>query len=67
VSTAYACATLFESREFHASQQINLLIEGAIVNAQVVGRASNNNHTPSDAAQLAKAMVRKLIEDAKTN
>jgi len=47
------------------AQQINLLIEGAIVNAQVVGRAGNNNHTPSDAAQRAKTMAIKLIEDSK--
>jgi len=46
------------------AQQISLLIEGSIVNAQVVGRASNNPSTPSEAAHRAKAMAEKLIEDA---
>ena len=46
------------------AQQINLLIEGSIVNAQVVGRASNNNHTPSEAAHRAKAMARRLIDNS---
>jgi len=47
------------------ARQINLLIEGAIVVAHVVGRVNNNNHTPSEAAQRAKTMAAKLIEDAK--
>lgn len=47
------------------AEQINLLVEGSIVNAHVVGRVSNNSHTPSEAAQRAKAMAKKLIEDAK--
>ncbi len=47
------------------AEQINLLIEGAIVIAHVVGRVNNNNYAPSDAAQRAKTMATKLIEDSK--
>lgn len=56
-------AKLNDSAEL--AQQINLLIEGSIVNAQVVGRATNSNHTPSQAAMRAKLMAKKLIENAK--
>lgn len=47
------------------AQQINILIEGAIVIAHVVGRVNNNTHTPSESAQRAKAMAATLIENAK--
>jgi len=58
-----SAAKLDESAEL--AQQINLLIEGAIVNAQVVGRANNNSCTPSDAAHRAKTMAVKLIDDSR--
>lgn len=46
------------------AQQINLLVEGAIVTAHVVGRVNNNNHGVSESAQRAKAMTHKLIRDS---
>jgi len=46
------------------AEQINLLIEGAIVVAHVVGRVNNNEKTASESAQRAKAMASKLIESA---
>ena len=48
------------------AQQINLIIEGSIVNAQVVGRVSNNAHTPGQAAQRGRSMAQKLIEAAQS-
>jgi len=46
------------------AQQLNLLIEGSIVVAHLVGRVSNNDQTLSEAAQRAKGMAMKLIENA---
>tara|TARA_R110002073_G_scaffold118918_1_gene258198 strand:+ start:25053 stop:25646 length:594 start_codon:yes stop_codon:yes gene_type:complete len=46
------------------AQQLNLLVEGAIVNAQVIGRANNNTHTQSEAAHRAKAMAHKIVQEA---
>jgi len=47
------------------AQQINLLIEGSIVVAHLVGRAKNNDQSLSDAAQRAKRVAAKLIKDTK--
>tara|TARA_A100001391_G_C5054270_1_gene274290 strand:+ start:995 stop:1585 length:591 start_codon:yes stop_codon:yes gene_type:complete len=44
------------------SEQLNLLIEGSIVNAHVVGRACNNASTPEQTVKLAKAMGAELIK-----
>jgi AcrR family transcriptional regulator len=59
-----ASANLVDPEEL--AQQINLLVEGSIVVAHVVGRVHNNASKPSDAAQRAKVMAKKLIMDAKT-
>ncbi len=47
------------------AQQINLLIEGSIVVAHTVARVSNNDQSLSDAAQRAKGMATKMVENAK--
>jgi len=46
------------------AQQINLLIEGSIVVAHLVGRVSNNDQSLSDAAQRAKSVAKRLIRDS---
>jgi len=57
-------ADLNEPQEL--SHQLNLLLEGSIVNAHVVGKVCNNDHTPNDAIHRATAMARRLIKDAQS-
>ena len=52
------------SHPIELSEQLNLLLEGAIVNAHVVGNVCNNEHTPSDAIHRAMSMAKRLIKDA---
>ncbi len=52
--------------ESHAllPQQLVLLLEGAIVTAQVVGQVADRGADPGAAARLAKDMARRLIDEA---
>jgi AcrR family transcriptional regulator len=49
------------------AQQLNLVLEGSIVNAHVVGKVCNNDQTPASAIQRAIRMSKKLIEEAQSN
>lgn len=46
--------------------QLNLLLEGAIVTAHVVGQSGRSGDTPGDAARRAKLMAQRLIDDSST-
>ncbi len=45
-----------------AAEQLNILLEGAIVTARVVGQVSEGGSNPGAAAQLAKRMALALID-----
>lgn len=45
----------------HIADQLNLLIEGAIVTAQVVGQVASGGTNPGTSAQLAKDMARQIM------
>lgn len=47
------------------SEKLFILVEGAIVTAQVVGQVDAGGATPSDAAQRAKEVALQLIESAR--
>ena len=47
-------------------EQLNLLLEGAIVTAQVVGQTGRDGATPSDAASRAKQVASILIGASRT-
>jgi len=47
------------------AEQLDLLIEGAIVTNQAVGQTPNSGISPSDIAQRAKDAAQKLIEAAR--
>lgn len=47
------------------AEQLNLLVEGSIVTAQVVGQVGGAGVTPGDAARRAKQAARRLINDAR--
>ena len=44
------------------AEQINLLLEGAIVTAQVTGQVGHDGVTPGDAARKAKMTAERLME-----
>lgn len=46
------------------ADQLNILIEGAIVTAQVVGQVRNGGADPGAPARLAKEMVQRIMEMA---
>jgi len=46
------------------AEELNILIEGAIVNAQVVGKVGENGSNPGDSARRAKGMAQRIIESA---
>lgn len=48
----------------HIADQLNLLIEGAIVTAQVVGLVQNGGADTGAPAKLAKDMARRVMEDS---
>jgi AcrR family transcriptional regulator len=53
----------FANPEHHA-KQLNILIEGAIVSAQVVGLALDHGADPGASARLAREMARRVLEAA---
>lgn len=52
------------ARPEHTADQLNLLVEGAIVTAQVVGRVQDGGSDPGAAARLAREMARVIIHSA---
>lgn len=50
----------------HIADQLNLLLEGAIVSAQVVGQVQNGGADPGAPAKLAKEMARRIMESNAT-
>lgn len=47
------------------AEELNILIEGSIVNAQVVGQVGENGSSPGDSAKRARSMAQRLIQCAK--
>lgn len=52
------------ARPEHIANQLNILIEGAIVSAHVVGQVQGGGADPGAAAGLAREMARRIIETA---
>ncbi len=48
----------------HVADQLNILIEGAIVTAQVVGQVHDSGADPGASARLAKEMARCVLDKA---
>jgi len=46
------------------AEELNILIEGSIVNAQVVGQVGESGANPGDSAVRAKEMARRIIDAA---
>jgi AcrR family transcriptional regulator len=46
------------------AEQLNILLEGAIVTAQVVGKVQNGGADPGAAARVAKRMAERIIDGA---
>lgn len=46
----------------HIADQLNILLEGAIVTARVVGQVENGGSDPGASAKLARDMARRIIE-----
>lgn len=44
------------------AEELNILIEGSIVNAQVVGQVGENGANPGDSAIRAKGMAQRIID-----
>lgn len=51
-------------RPADVAEQLNILLEGAIVTAQVVGKVKDGGADPGAAARLAKEMAERLLDDA---
>ena len=47
------------------SEQLNILLEGSIVSAQIMGQVEGNGGPPEHSAELAKAAAERLIEGAR--
>lgn len=50
----------------HVADQLNLLLEGAIVSAQVVGQVQSGGADPGASAKLAKEMARRIMDSSAT-
>lgn len=48
------------------AEQLNILIEGSIVAARVVGQVADNGQNPGESARLAKRMATTLLEQAES-